>query len=204
VCTLPRMTRSIALVLLFALRTAHGAACTAREPLPIKLFNDAGVGDDVLHRAKEEAAWLLKSTCVDLTWVPCLVVSRSNLTPCQAPVRAIEMHILSSPATNDFSEDAMGMAMPHLASGDHAGVFLSRVRETAARNAGIIDVCDLLGYVMAHEIGHVLLHSTTHSSEGLMRAEFRPADLKKAGQRQLKFTPEQAQAIHRNALAHGR
>jgi len=91
--------------------------------------------------------------------------------------------------------------MPHLGSGDHAGVFLSRVRQTAARNTGTIEVSDLLGYVMAHEIGHLLLHSTTHSSEGLMRAEYRPADLKKAGQRQLKFTPEQAEVIHHNTLA---
>jgi hypothetical protein len=91
--------------------------------------------------------------------------------------------------------------MPHLGSGDHAGVFLSRVRQTAARNAGIIEVSDLLGCVMVHEIGHLLLHSTMHSSEGLMRAKYRPVDLKKAGQRQLKFTPEQAEAIHRNTLA---
>jgi hypothetical protein len=195
------MLRSLTLGLLFALRTAQSAACTAWEPLPVKLFNDAAVGDDVLHRAKEQAAWLLKSVCVDLAWVPCLVVSRSNLTPCQAPVRAMELHILSSPATNDFREDTLGIAMPHLGSGDHAGVFLSRVRQTAARNTGIIEVPDLLGYVMAHEIGHLLLHSTTHSSEGIMRAEYRPVDLKKAGQRQLKFTPEQAEAIHRNTLA---
>jgi hypothetical protein len=194
------VARSIALVLLFALRTAQCAACTAWE-LPVKLFNDAAIGDDVLTRAKEEAAWLLKSVCVDLTWVPCLVVSISHLTPCQAPARAIELHILSSPATNDFSEDTLGIAMPHLGSGDHAGVFLSRVRQTVARNAGIIDVSDLLGYVMAHEIGHLLLHSTTHSREGLTRAGFRPRDLKQAGQRQLKFTPQQAEAIHRNALA---
>jgi hypothetical protein len=98
----------------------------------------------------------------------------------------------------------MGIAMPHLGSGDHAGVFFSRVRETAARSAALIDVSDLLGYVMAHEIGHVLLHSTAHSSEGLMRKEFRPGDLKKAGQRLLKFTSEQAEAIHRNVIATGR
>lgn len=54
---------------------------------------------------------------------------------------------------------------------------------------------------MAHEIGRLLLHSTAHSREGVMRAEFRRADLKKAAQRQLKFTPEQGEAIHRNALA---
>jgi hypothetical protein len=197
------MTPSIALVLLFALRTGQCAACITREPRPIKLFNDAAIGTDVLHRAKEEAAWLLKLACVVPIWVPCLVVSVSNPTPCPLPVRAIELHILSSPAANDFGEDTMGIAMPHLGSGDHAAVFLSRVRETAARNVGIIDISDLLGYVMAHEIGHLLLHSTSHSSEGLMRAEFRPADLKKAGQRQLKLTPEQAEAIHRDVLAQG-
>ena len=157
----------------------------------------------MLQRAKGEAAWLLESVCVNLTWVPCRVVSRSNLIPCQAPAQAIELHILLSPATNDFTEDVMGVAMPHFGSGDHSGVYLSRVRQTVARNAGVIDISDLLGTVMAHEIGHLLLHSTIHSSEGVMRADFRPADLQKAGQRQLKFTPEQAEIIHRNTQAQG-
>jgi hypothetical protein len=196
--------RGIVLVLLFASHTAYCVACTSEEPRPIKLFNDAAVGDNVLHGAKQEAAWLLKSACVALTWVPCPVVTRKNLILCQAPAQAIELHILASPLTNDFSPDAMGIAMPHLGSGNHAAVFLSRVRQTAARNAGIIDLSDLLGYAMAHEIGHVLLHSTTHSGEGLMRADLRPTDLKKAGQRQLGFTLEQAQEIRSNALEHGR
>ena len=199
--TLPRMTRSIILVLLFALRVAQCAACTAWERLPVKLFNDASVGNEVLHPAKDDTAWLLKLVCVDVIWVPCAVVSRSNLTPCKAPDRAIELHILSSPATNDFRDDTLGIAMPHFGSGNHAGVFLSRVRQKTAQNVGLIDLPELLGCVMAHEIGHLLLHSTVHSSEGLMRTEFRVADLKKAAQRQLKFTSEQGEAIQRNALA---
>ena len=104
-------------------------------------------------------------------------------------------------ATNDFGEDTLGIAIPRFGSGDHAGVFLSRVRQKAAQSVGVIDISDLLGYVIAHEIGHLLLHSTLHSSEGLMRADLRQADLKKAAQRQLKFTPEQGEAIHRNAVA---
>jgi len=200
----PAAMRRIAPVVLFALRTTYCMASSSEEPLPIKLFNDAAVGENLLHRAKEEAAWLLKSAGVTLTWVPCPVVTRKNLILCQAPARAIELHILPSPLTNDFSADAMGIAMPHLGSGSHAAVFLSRVRQTASRNPGVIDLSDLLGYAMAHEIGHLLLHSTTHSGEGLMRADLRPSDLKKAGQRQLKFTLEQAQEIHLNAFEHGR
>jgi hypothetical protein len=203
--TLPRMAHmALVFPLLLALRSAQCADCTAWERLPVKLFNDAAVGSEVLQPAKEEAAWLLKSICVDVTWVPCRVVTRSNLIPCQAPLRAIELHFLSSPGTNDFGEDTLGIAMPHFGSGDHAGVFLSRVRHKAAQNVDLIDLPELLGYVMAHEIGHLLLHSTVHSSEGLMRTEFRREDLKKAGQRQLKFTPEQAREIHRYTLVQER
>jgi len=191
------MAARIPVVLLFAFRMAQCAPCADWDPLPVKLFNDARVRHDALDRAKGDAAWLLETVCVNVTWVPCPVVSRSNLRPCRAPARAIELHILFLPATNDFTAESMGIAMPHFGSGDHSGVFWSRVRQTAARN-GVIDSSDLLGTVMAHEIGHLLLHSTTHSSEGVMRADFRPADLKKAGQRQLKFTPEQAEVIHRN------
>ena len=200
-CTLPRMAPSSSCVFLFALVAIQGAACTIRQPLPVKLFNDVAVRSEVFDRAKEDAAWFLKSVCVDVTWVSCAVVSRSNLIPCEAPVGAVELHILSSPATTDFREYVLGIAMIQLG---HAGVFLSRVRQTAARNPGIIDVSDLLGCAMAHEIGHLLLRSNAHSSEGVMRADFRPADLKRAAQRQLKFTPEQGEAIHRNWLAEER
>jgi len=196
------MPAGIPAILLFAFQIAQCASCADLEPLPVKLFNDAGVGHRALDRAKGDAAWLLETVCVNVTWVPCPVVSRSNLTPCRAPARAIELHILFLPATNDFTPESMGIAMPHFGSGDHSGVFWSRVRQTAART-GVIDSSDLLGTVMAHEIGHLLLHSNTHSSEGLMRADFRPTDLKKAGQRQLKFTPEQAEVIHHNMQAQG-
>ena len=198
------MSRAAAFTLLFVLRTAPCAACTVWERLPVKLFNDAAVGNEVLRPAKEEAAWLLKSVCVQVTWILCPVVTVSHQEPCAAPVDAIELHILSSPATNDFAEKVMGIAFPARGSRGHVGVFLSRVRQTAALNAGVIDMPRLLGHVMAHEIGHLLLRSSAHSSEGLMRADLQRADLKKAGQRQLKFTREQVETIHRTMLAQKR
>jgi hypothetical protein len=50
------------------------------------------------------------------------------------------MGLATGTPTSDFSEDTLGIAMPHLGSDDHASVFLSRVRETASRNAALIDV----------------------------------------------------------------
>jgi hypothetical protein len=38
-------------------------------------------------------------------------------------------------------------------------------------------VARLLGRILAHEIGHVLLNSTTHQPKGLMRAHYRARDV---------------------------
>jgi hypothetical protein len=197
------MLRAATVVVLFGLRTAW-SACPVSERLPVKLFNDAVIGNDVLGPAKEEARWLLGSVCVEVEWVPCPLPTIAHHEPCGAPFPAIELHILPSPKTDDIPEAVMGIAFPTLGSRGNAGVFLSRVAQTVASNVGMISLPGLLGHVMAHEIGHLLLKSSAHSSEGLMRADFRPGDLKKAGQRQLKFSPSQSQAIHRNALARER
>jgi hypothetical protein len=169
----------------------------------VKLFNDAFVSSKLLHSAAGDAAWILKSACVELLWVPCSPVSRSNMAPCTAPAGALELHILSTPLTNDFHVDTMGIAILSQDSGDRAAVFGSRVRETAERNAGLAGVKEIMGAVMAHEIGHLLLHSNSHSNEGVMRADFRETDLIRAVQRQLIFTPEERDTIQRNLSDRG-
>ncbi len=184
--------------LVFLLALVGAAPCKACtwETLPVKLFNDAAVENGSLRLAKGEAAWLLKSVCVVVDWVPCAAVSVSNHEPCPAPTRAFELHLLPSPLTNGSTETAMGFA---IIPRGNAAVFLSRVGQLEASNLGIIDFSGLLGHVIAHEIGHLLLNSSAHSSEGLMRADFRRVDLKKAAQRQLRFTDGQGAAIRRNA-----
>jgi len=152
----------------------------------------------MLRPAINDASWILKTACIKVVWIHCAPVNRSNVAICQAPAGALELHILSVPATNDFHEDTLGIAIPHVGAGDRAATFLSRVRETADRNAGIADLSVVLGVAMAHELGHLLLHSASHSSEGVMRADLRPDDLKRASQRRLRFTQEQCEAIGRN------
>jgi hypothetical protein len=118
------------------------------------------------------------------------------MAPCTAPAGALEWHILPTPPTNDFRDDTMGIAI--LRPDPGAAVFVSRVRETAARNPGLADVKDIMGAAMAHEIGHLLLHSNSHSSAGVMSADFRQTDLFRASQRQLIFAPEERDTIQRN------
>ena len=105
------MLQPTTLVLLLALvGAAPCKACTLWEHLTVKLFNEAAVEKGALRLAKGEAAWLLKSVCVVVDWVPCAVVSVSHPEQCAAPARAIELHILPSPLTDGFTETVMGFA----------------------------------------------------------------------------------------------
>jgi hypothetical protein len=52
-----------------------------------------------------------------------------------------------------------------------------------------------LGYVMAHELGHILLGPNAHAIVGIMRGTLLPADWEKAAQGTLGFTHSQNQQI---------
>jgi hypothetical protein len=53
--------------------------------------------------------------------------------------------------------------------GVYAGVFHDRVRQPGAS----IDEAELLGSVVAHELGHLLLGTGQHSAAGIMKGEWR-------------------------------
>jgi len=80
----------------------------------------------------------------------------------------------------------------------------ARARATAALYPEIVGVDDVMGCVMAHELGHLLLHSNTHSSEGIMRAEFRQIDLINGVQRRVVFTPAERETIRTNLRDRGK
>ena len=60
-------------------------------------------------------------------------------------------------------------------------------------------ITDLMSVVMAHEIGHLLLPSGSHSDGGLMRGDWNLADLRQTNRRRLQFTQHQGELI-REAL----
>jgi Rod binding domain-containing protein len=64
-----------------------------------------------------------------------------------------------------------------------------------------VGLSDILGNVMAHELGHLLLGSNSHSSAGIMRAHWRGEDLRSLSWGNLWFTNEQADHMREKLLA---
>ncbi len=74
--------------------------------------------------------------------------------------------------------------------GCYSDVFYDRVMELDAD--WHIALADTLGSVIAHELGHLLLGSNSHSDMGIMRARWQSEELRRLARGGLWFTNEQA------------
>lgn len=110
----------------------------------------------------------MKSAGVAVAWpvCPCLVPVRSN----ELVVRITNASSASAPGSLGFSYVDM-----ELKAGTLATVFADRV-QTLAAFAGV-DEGELLGWVIAHELAHLLIGTRDHESHGLMRGEWRASEL---------------------------
>ena len=86
----------------------------------------------------------------------------------------------------------VALRMPE-ARGINLWVFYPRIRAYSAELG--LDRSELLGYVMAHELGHLLLPDGAHSAAGLMRPALDRAQVRAAAEGLLTFTPDQAGLI---------
>src|SRR5262249_55447536 len=106
--------------------------------------------------------------------------------------------IYTRPMINELplNEEAMGLVWKF--ETHSAGILYDRVHHLAVSKR--IEVAPILGIAMAHEIGHLLLQSREHSSEGIMRRYWSSTDLQSAAQSGLHFTAEQARRMRDEVL----
>jgi hypothetical protein len=64
-----------------------------------------------------------------------------------------------------------------------------------------IGLADILGNVIAHELGHLLLGSNSHSPAGIMRARWQAEELQRVAKGTLSFNAEQAEYMRGKLIA---
>jgi hypothetical protein len=92
-------------------------------------------------------------------------------------------------ADQNLRPDALAYAYPMRSAGTRIHVIHERV---SARSAG---APNLLGYVLAHEIAHVLQGVPRHSPEGIMKARWNGRDYGQMAVLAFKFSQEDAERI---------
>ena len=172
------------------------APCLAQ--VQVNLFNDARVEAGTLERARQEADRILDSAGVHVEWCDCKPSKSFDEACFPSGPGTLQLRLLSAEAEAKFRGIAYGFALPKKSPvfGLFAAVFPSRVFGLSTRNK--IDAGMVMGHVIVHEIGHLLLGANEHAVDGIMKAGWEMEDLRRLRCGTLLFLPKQAEIMRRN------
>jgi hypothetical protein len=139
--------------------SASGPTQTGEHPLMVCL--DPNGKAAVIDPGRAAATRLLKRAGIRLEW-------RNSERPCLAGGGIVVTVLFATP--NHEHPGALAYALPY----EHTHIFLlyDRILE-AIRRPG---VPSLMGYVLAHELGHMLQGVARHSTAGIMKAHWNYLD----------------------------
>jgi hypothetical protein len=161
----------------------------------VLIFDYVGVPPAVREGAEVEAAYVMSRAGLGTEWVDCGGSSPQSGRDerCQPLLDSMTLCVRLVPDSGQkVPSEVLGFAslQPPPEQGVYATVFYSRVAAASAEFG--VDPYQVLGCAMAHEIGHLLLGSQSHTATGLMRAQWSREDFRNAAQRSLRFSRRQA------------
>jgi hypothetical protein len=175
-----------------------GPASFGQNPqVTVSVFSDIPVSRQLLGRAEQRAQEIFSISGVDILWIDCTRANASDGDCDRACTKSygpddFVLRITSHVST--FSSDAFGVAfLGSDGRGRYADVFWNRAQKLGATSNQGVD--RILGSVMAHELGHLLLGLNSHSVSGLMRARWGNDELRYLDVGTLVFLPEQGKRM---------
>lgn len=185
---------TVAILLSLFVRTQAEAATESPPRLVLYVYDYAGVAPDVRAAAAAVTRQIYAAIGVDVVWVDrCPVachVAFSREAHDDTMGDILMVTILPDGMTSrEFSAGVLGGAPER---GNVASAYFGRIRAFAfERN---LLPATLLGHVIAHEVGHILLREG-HAPTGLMRAKWVEQELLQARVGRLGFTAMQGRRI---------
>lgn len=170
----------------------------AQNRITVELANAASVPHYNVFRAEATAAFLFERAGFKIDWVETSTDDRTPWVPiCKdsTDFNHFAVVIRRDEGSARIHDTALGYAMPFSGLRNHAAVLWQSIFRAAQENADKVDSGTLLGMVIAHELGHLIMGSSTHGP-GVMSANWCRPDFIAIGQRGLRFTPAEIAQLH--------
>jgi hypothetical protein len=180
---------------------------SATVDLTVLVFIYTPIPEHDLAIAERTASDIFQNVGVKMSWVDCpLSGPRAELNPaCTTPHTPTEIRLNVVPGIAEgpwVEKFAMGMAVPIPPPRHGQFAYISYARaKTVLLETPQLSLGQLLGHGIAHEIGHLLLGTNSHSPSGLMSAHWNARELKLAARGQLTFSIDQAVTIRGDVRA---
>ena len=167
--------------MVMAVMIAFARVADAAEPgqLPtirLQMDNDADVPAIILNKSQDKVARIFADAGRGVEWTE------------TEPTFSVQI-VARALGYGRASSTVMGVAL----RGATAQIFFNQVQDFA--RTCHVEVATLLAYVMAHEVGHLLLPRMPHSLTGLMKADWDTAMVREAAVGSLTFTGAQIKRI---------
>ena len=192
-------TISTLLVCVFA------AALQAETPFPtimVRIYDMADADSEAIARAQAEAAEIFTRTGVTLDWADCTVAYRDPKCGQVKGPAAVNLRLMqSSAAPAELPEGVFGFALMSTKGGFARTANIYYDRAGAIADGRKYRHAVVLGAMIAHEIGHLLLGQGSHSKYGLMSLPWGPKILTLANRGMLSFAKREAAKIREAAAA---
>ncbi|MCC7418235.1 MAG: hypothetical protein IT176_13935 [Acidobacteria bacterium] len=166
----------------------------------IRLYVAAGLPDDELAAAMDTTRDALRSAKLNVRWLVCAMdreatAQRCGIQPSRGELIVRITQALHPRSADPLGSDTLGSAAVDTSAGGgtFATIYVDRVERLAA--SARIGAGELVGHVMVHEIGHLLLGTTTHPRRGLMRAKWTSAELAREMPRDWTFSKAEAERL---------
>jgi hypothetical protein len=197
------IVRVPALLLAGAFVTMAPAAVAADEPPSIKItvrvYQIAGLPAALEQNALVETEALLRTARVEVDWRRCTGAEPRYVEECDVLPGPAELAVrmVRKQASRHRKPVTLGFAQFDRCAGGGvlATVYVDRVA-SLAKDAGA-DYAVLLGRVVAHELGHLLMRGAEHPRLGLMRPIWTVAEVRRNRLVDWTFTSDDQAAMHR-------
>jgi hypothetical protein len=146
------------------------AAAVAKSTLTVSVYNDAALPFATLHEAEIVSSRIFEESGIHVVWLNCSPGDRMSAASCQIAVSRSYWHLRVARHSLSLQPSVLGISYLSREGGSQADVFyesIGNLRGNATTHPAII-----LGHVMSHEIGHLLLGTNSHSPSGIMRAHW--------------------------------
>lgn len=207
-----KLVSGLILSFLFVANPSVAARSSQTTPNPelvtitISVYDYAHAKPAELLQAKRTAAAILLKAGVKAVWLACSVAGdTSPSTPaCAVPGDPTDLTLRLVPSAMSgrlrfIDGDALGFAALGAELSCDTWIFYDRVKDFAAEQRMTFE--RLLGGVMAHEFGHLLLNENRHSDTGLMHGHWSRGELLAIECARLVFSDTEGMRIHSGAIA---
>ena len=174
-----------------------------RSQLVVSVYDDVGISGSVLGEVERHAGMIFGQGGVDVVWINCSSHAEVVAAGCERidPTGHFALRFVHKPGRS--ANDVVGAAfLSDQGIGCYGDVFYDRAMERS--QDWDVTLPELLGTVAAHEIGHLLLGSNSHSNSGIMKAKWQSGELRRISNGNLGFTGDQAERMRvRLTATHG-